>query len=169
MPLPEMPHGDLDTGGKFQPFLDSLLPNPAFLSNLWWDILAHNHPLENWFPWLPDERNLMRFVFLPPEAREYLVNWHTDWAAPSLAQLRFALATHCDPQGLIQLIDEILQGSEEARQLWAMNEARVHSDGDVRRLRLPAHPDEEIQIRIMSFAPLSNWDLRAIVLVRLSP
>lgn len=111
----------------------------------------------------------MRFVFLYPEAREYLVNWRADWAAPFLAQLRFALATHRDSPDLLRLLDEILGGNEEARKPWATNEARVHSDGDIRRLRLPDHPDEEIQIRIMAFAPLSNWDLRAIVLLRLDP
>ncbi|MFF4764775.1 hypothetical protein [Streptomyces sp. NPDC001292] len=89
-------------------------------------------------------------------------------AAPFLAQLRFAIAAHSESEDLQQLLEEVLDGSAEARELWHLNEARVHSDGDIRRLRLPNHHDDEIRVRIMSFAPLSNWDLRAIVLMRIS-
>ncbi|WP_353946463.1 helix-turn-helix transcriptional regulator [Streptomyces sp. HUAS MG91] len=166
-PTAAQQHTDQDAVAIHQGFLDALLPHPAYLSNLSWDIIAHNRPQEDWFPWLPYERNLMRFAFLYPEAREQLVNWRADWAAPFLAQIRFAIAMHSDSQELIRLRDDILAGNEEARELWSANEALAHPDGDVRRLRLPYHQDEEIRVRIMAFAPLSNWDLRAIVLLRI--
>ncbi|MEV3853129.1 helix-turn-helix transcriptional regulator [Streptomyces sp. NPDC050095] len=160
-------HTQADAVANYQGFLDALLPHPAYLSNLWWDIIAHNRPQEDWFPWLPYERNLMRFAFLYPEAREQLVNWRTDWAAPFLAQIRYAIAMHAESKELLCLRDDILSGNSEAEELWSANEALAHPDGDVRRLKLPYHQDEEVQVRIMAFAPLGNPDLRAIVLLRL--
>ncbi|MGP3775431.1 helix-turn-helix transcriptional regulator [Streptomyces sp. SDT5-1] len=149
-----------------QALLDSVLPHPAYVSNLWWDIVAHNQPQEDWFPWLPYERNLMRFAFLYPEAREQLVNWREDWAIPFLAQIRFAIATHPDTPELIQLRDDILEGNGDARELWATQQARAHPDGDERRFSLPYHEGQEIRVRIMALAPMSNTDLRLVVLLR---
>ncbi len=165
-PPPTGPLPDPSADANMQAVLDALLPHPAYLSNLWWDILAHNQPQEDWFPWLPYERNLMRFAFLFPEAREQLVNWRTDWAVPFLAQIRYAIATHPNSRELIRLRDDVLAGNEEARELWAAHHAMAHPDGDVRRFRLPYHQGEEVRVQIMAFAPLRNQDLRAVVLLR---
>ncbi|MFJ9085485.1 helix-turn-helix transcriptional regulator [Streptomyces sp. NPDC102384] len=154
------------TDVHLQAILDSLLPHPAYVSNLWWDIVAHNQPQEDWFPWLPYERNLMRFAFLYPEARDQLVNWRDDWAIPFLAQIRFAIATHPDTPELVQLRDDILDGNEEARELWATQRAQAHPDGDERRFSLPYHRGNEIRVRIMAFAPMSKQDQRLVVLLR---
>ncbi|MGY0488279.1 helix-turn-helix transcriptional regulator [Streptomyces sp. WG-D5] len=150
-----------------QAVLDSLLPHPAYVSNLWWDIVAHNQPQEDWFPWLPYERNLMRFAFLYPEARDQLVNWRDDWAIPFLAQIRFAIATHPDSPELTQLRDDILEGNPEARELWSTHQTQAHPDGDERRFSLPYHDGREILVRIMAFAPMSKQDQRLVVLLRL--
>ncbi|MFA3838985.1 MmyB family transcriptional regulator [Streptomyces aureus] len=111
---------------------------------------------------------MMRFAFLYPEAREQqqLVNWRSDWAIPFLAQIRFAIATHPDVPELLQLRDDILDGNDEARELWADRLAQAHRDGDVRGFSLPFHDGQEFQVRIMAFAPMSHPDLRMIALVR---
>ncbi|MDQ8708234.1 helix-turn-helix transcriptional regulator [Streptomyces sp. LHD-70] len=149
-----------------QVILDALAPHPAYVSDLRWDIVAYNEPQEDWFPWLPYERNLMRFAFLYPEAREQLVNWREDWALPFLGQIRYVIATHPDATELTDLRDEILAGNEEARELWATLQTRAHPDGDIRRFRLPVHNGEEVEVRIVAFAPLSDQNLRTVVLVR---
>ncbi|MET7315250.1 MULTISPECIES: helix-turn-helix domain-containing protein [Streptomyces] len=149
-----------------QKLLDQMLPHPAYISNVSWDIVAHNKPQEEWFPWVPYEPNLMRWAFLYPEAREQLVNWKEDWARPFLAQLRVALGRHPDNEALRRLKEDILRGNPVARELWAEPETIIHPDGHVRRLRLPAHHDEEVSVKIMAMAPLRNMDLRFIVLLR---
>ncbi|MCX5085679.1 helix-turn-helix transcriptional regulator [Streptomyces sp. NBC_00401] len=165
-PPPPRTAPDPASYANLQSVLDALLPHPAYVSNLWWDIVAHNKPQEDWFPWLPYEPNLMRFAFLYPEARDQLVNWRSDWAIPFLAQIRFAIATHPDVPELLQLRDDILDGNEEARELWADRLAQAHPDGDVRGFSLPFHGGQEIQVRIMAFAPMSHPELRMIALVR---
>ncbi|MFI0818298.1 helix-turn-helix transcriptional regulator [Streptomyces sp. NPDC021098] len=149
-----------------QVILDQMAPHPAYLSNLWWDLIAYNQAVEEWFPRLLDQPNLMRFSFLHPEARRQFVNWRADWAAPALAQIRYAIATHPDCEELLQLRDDILMGNSEARELWEANQTRAHPDGDVRRLCLPLHGYQEILVRITAFAPLSNQDLRFVILLR---
>ncbi len=145
--------------------LDAQLPNPAYLSDVAWNIVAHNKPQIDWFPWIPYEANLMRWAFLYPEAREQLVNWETDWARPFLAQIRVSLAKHPDSEGLLSLRDDILNGNEDAARLWADHEALEHPDGHVRRLRLPYHEGAEVPVRIMAMAPLRAQDMRFITLV----
>lgn len=157
---------NLEVEDHLQVILDDLAPHPAYVSNLRWDIVAYNEPQLDWFPWLPYERNLMRFAFLYPEAREQLVNWHKDWALPFLAQIRYAIATHPDAAELADLRDEILAGNDQAQELWGTLQTRAHPDGDVRRFRLPVHNDEEVEVRIVAFAPLSDPSLRVVVLVR---
>ncbi|MGW7517796.1 helix-turn-helix transcriptional regulator [Streptomyces sp. NPDC054796] len=149
-----------------QTILDQMLPHPAYLSDLAWNIVAHNQPQEDWFPWIPYERNLMRWAFLYPEAREQLVNWRSEWAAPFLAQLRFTMVSHRKSKELIRLRDEILDGNAEARELWAANESLAHPDGAVRRFRLPHHGGQEIHVKINAFVPISATDMRFVVLLR---
>ncbi|WP_194292285.1 helix-turn-helix domain-containing protein [Streptomyces jumonjinensis] len=153
-------------GEDLRTIIDRMLPSPAYVSNLVWDVLAHNSPAEDdWFFWVGYERNFMRFAFLYPEAREILVNWEKDWAAPSLAQIRFAIIAHPESVELQQLRDEILDGSPEARELWSSQRNRAHPYGDVRRLRSPEHPGREAEVRITAFSPLANCDLRLVILL----
>ncbi|MEV5979592.1 helix-turn-helix transcriptional regulator [Streptomyces sp. NPDC052114] len=166
-PAPVALATDASADGHMQDLLDQMLPHPAYLSNLRWDIIAHNAPQEDWFPWVPYEPNLMRWSFLYPEAREQLVNWRQDWARPFLAQIRYALALHPESEGLLTLRDEILRGNAEARELWDEHDSQAHPDGNVRRFRLPHHGGQEIAVRIMALAPMSNSDLRFVVLKRI--
>ncbi|MFG3259036.1 helix-turn-helix transcriptional regulator [Streptomyces sp. NPDC048172] len=154
-----------------QTLLDHQLPHPAYLSNLHWDIVAHNQSLKDWFPWIPYEPNVMRCIFLYPEARECMVNWRDEWARPFLSQLRFALAMHPDSEGLIQIRDDILAGNEDAREMWEevweKESPLPHAYGDVRRLLLPYHQGEEVAVHIYLLSPMLNPDMRFVVLWQL--
>ncbi|MFF3554630.1 helix-turn-helix transcriptional regulator [Streptomyces tsukubensis] len=152
--------------GDLQTIIERMLPSPAYLSNLWWDVLLHNRPTDDdYFFWTKYEPNFMRFTFLHPEAREVFVNWRHDWAAPSLAQLRYAIVAHPECNELQSLRDEILDGSAAARELWTSARARSHSYGDVRSLRSPDGSDRQARVRITSFSPLANCNLRLVVLM----
>jgi transcriptional regulator with XRE-family HTH domain len=169
---PPAPHVEPDsdavsaTACTFQSLLDAQLPNPAYVSDCAWNMLRHNRPVAQWFPWVSHEPNLMRWVFLHQEAREQLVNWRDDWARPFLAQLRVASVRYSGHQQLQRLRSDILTGSDEAREMWEAREASEHSDGEFRRLRLPCHRGEEITVRLMGLIPMSDTRLRFIVLMR---
>ncbi|MEI5100963.1 helix-turn-helix transcriptional regulator [Streptomyces sp. PmtG] len=166
-PAPVTLATDTSVDEHMQDLLDQMLPHPAYLSNLSWDIVAHNSPQESWFPWLPYEPNMMRWAFLYPEAQEQLVNWRDDWARPFLAQIHYALGMHPESEGLLKLRDDILAGNSVAAKLWEERRSQVHPDGDERRFKLPHHGGEVVTVRIMAMAPMGNPDLRFVVLKRL--
>ncbi|MER5435999.1 helix-turn-helix transcriptional regulator [Streptomyces sp. NPDC002588] len=149
----------------FQELLDAQQSNPAYVSDIAWNIVRLNRAQSEWFPWVCCEPNLMRWCFLYPEAREQLVNWRDGWARPLLGQLRVAVARHRDYEPLQQLLRDILAGNAEAREIWDAGDVYEHPDGDVRGLRLPYHQNQEIAVRIMAFVPMRSLALRFIVLI----
>jgi transcriptional regulator with XRE-family HTH domain len=148
-----------------QQFLDSQAPNPAFATDLAWNVVGYNEPLLNWFPWAAYQANQMRWAFLTPEARDQLVNWEQDWARPYLGQIRYVRAHHPKNEALRQLERDILGGSPVARKVWDRGEMVEHADGDLRRLRLPYHRGREVAVRIVALRPMRSDRLRVIVLM----
>ena len=154
-----------EVNDQLQQFLDSQSPNPAYVSDLAWNVVGHNGPVLDWFPWVAHQANLMRWAFLSPEAREQLVNWREDWAGPYLGQVRYARVRHPKNQALRQLENDILAGSPEAREIWGRREVYEHVDGDLRRLKLPFHQGRELPVSIIALTPMRSVRLRVIVLM----
>ncbi|MDI3423377.1 helix-turn-helix domain-containing protein [Streptomyces luteolus] len=149
-----------------QEFLDNQAPAPAFATDLDWNLIAHNGPLRDWFPWATHQANQMRWVFLASEAREQLVAWEEDWARPLLGQLRYERAHHPKNKALLQLERDILAGSPAAREIWDRREVVEHSHGASRRLRLPYHQGREVAVRIVALRPMRSDALRVVVLMK---
>ncbi|MFJ5875341.1 helix-turn-helix domain-containing protein [Streptomyces sp. NPDC093088] len=151
--------------GLLRQFLNNQVPAPAFATDLAWNVIGHNGPLLEWFPWVTRQANQMRWTFLEPEAREQLVNWEQDWARPFLGQLRYERAHHPKDEALLQLERDILTGSPAAREMWDRREVVEHSHGALRRLRLPCHRGREVAVRIVALRPMRSDLLRVIVLM----
>ncbi|WP_316527541.1 helix-turn-helix transcriptional regulator [Kitasatospora brasiliensis] len=145
-----------------QRLLDKMLPHPAYISDVAWNVVAHNNPSREMYPWVY-ERNIMRWAFLYPGAREQLVNWKESWAVPFLAQIRTAAAQYPDHEQLKKLVEDILDGCPEAQELWDRHDFYEHPDGDIRHMRIPHGGAGEVPVRIMALAPLRNRQLRFIV------
>jgi transcriptional regulator with XRE-family HTH domain len=145
-----------------QRLLDKMLPHPSYISDLAWNVVAHNRPSREIYPWAW-QPNIMRWAFLFPEAREMLVDWKEAWAVPFLAQIRTAFARHPENQQLRSLVEDILNGCPEGQELWERHDFYEHPDGDIRKMRLPHGCGEEVPVRIMALAPLRNIQLRFIV------
>ncbi|MGF1425513.1 helix-turn-helix transcriptional regulator [Kitasatospora sp. LaBMicrA B282] len=145
-----------------QRMLDMMLPHPAYISDIAWNVVAHNSPSRELYPWVY-QPNIMRWSFLFPEAREQMVRWKEDWAAPFLAQIRTVAAQNPDNEQLKELVRDIMEGCPEAQELWDRHDYYVHPDGDVRYMRMPHGGDDKVPCRIMALAPLRNTKLRFIV------
>lgn len=148
-----------------QRFLDSQVPNPAFATDLAWNVIGYNGPLLDWFPWAAYQANQMRWAFLSEEAREQLVNWEQDWAPSYLGQIRYERAQHPKSEALRYLERDVLAGSPAAREIWDRREMVEHADGDLRQLRLPYHRGREVAVRIVALRPMRSDRLRVIVLM----
>ncbi|MET7679013.1 helix-turn-helix domain-containing protein [Streptomyces sp. NPDC005423] len=148
-----------------QRFLDNQAPDPAFVTDLVWNVIGYNEPLRDWFPWAVHQANQMRWAFLDPGAREQLVNWEQDWARPYLGQIRYARAHYPENEALRILERDILAGSPDARKIWDRREVYEHADGELRRLKVPHHRGREVPVRIVALRPMRSDRLRVIVLM----
>ncbi|MEU8783055.1 helix-turn-helix transcriptional regulator [Streptomyces sp. NPDC048637] len=117
-----------------------LQPNPAYIIGGNYDVLSHNRAADELFPRLIDhaaERsaNFVRWVFLEPVARDVVVDWEPE-ARGLLARLRTQAGRHPDDPRYTRLIDELNEGSPEARAWWRQYEVQARHSGR-KRLRHP--------------------------------
>ncbi|WP_215780059.1 helix-turn-helix domain-containing protein [Paludibacterium sp. B53371] len=120
------------------------LQTPAYLLDPHWHIVASNLAAQQRFAgWLDQpaapEHNLLRFVFLDPRARQWIVDW-PQRARRLVAEYRAdSAALARDPLHWL-LIDELTQHSQAFRQWWDAQEV-LQREGGIRRFR---HPTGEL-------------------------
>ncbi|MFE2228974.1 helix-turn-helix transcriptional regulator [Streptomyces kronopolitis] len=81
--------------------------------------------------------NLVRWMFLEPMARDIVVDWEPE-ARGLLARLRTQAARHPADPRYTRLIDELTDGSPQARAWWGRYEVQPRHSGR-KRLRHPVH------------------------------
>ncbi|MFE3550312.1 helix-turn-helix transcriptional regulator [Streptomyces kronopolitis] len=81
--------------------------------------------------------NLVRWMFLEPVARDIVVDWEPE-ARGLLARLRTQAARHPADPRYTRLIDELTDGSPQARAWWGRYEVQPRHSGR-KRLRHPVH------------------------------
>ncbi|NED84214.1 helix-turn-helix domain-containing protein [Streptomyces sp. SID11233] len=101
--------------------LESLRPNPAYVISRSMDMLAWNPGglalyagLEDW---PAKHRNLARYLFLHPSARDLFADWERQITA-CVARLRAMAGTAPDAPDLTNLVGELLLKSPEFAGLW---------------------------------------------------
>ncbi|WP_028925236.1 helix-turn-helix transcriptional regulator [Pseudonocardia acaciae] len=107
------------------PTLDDMVaaldPNPAYVINQCWDVLAYNRAqaaLVREYDELPRaERNNIWLLFADPALRSLLVNW-SDEARSLLAKYRAAAAEHAGDARFGALTEALLRASREFREWW---------------------------------------------------
>jgi transcriptional regulator with XRE-family HTH domain len=105
--------------------LDGLDPNPAYLLDRAWNIVAFNEAEAALFPQLVEladaPPNLLELVFCDDTLRRLMVD-HDQEAARLVAQLRVHRAEWPDDNGLSVVIAHLQQSSEQFSRLWAAND-----------------------------------------------
>ncbi|GAA1953208.1 helix-turn-helix transcriptional regulator [Catenulispora subtropica] len=112
--------------------LDMVRPNPAYVVSRTNDVLAANPSGLALFPGLADwparQRNITRYVFLHPAAKELYPEW--DKLVPkSVAFLRARAGDDPDDPELVRLIGELVVKSPEFARLWERYELCLHGQG----------------------------------------
>ncbi|WP_165989812.1 helix-turn-helix transcriptional regulator [Streptomyces sp. YIM 98790] len=138
--LPLVTEVDEPAAQALRVLLDTLMPHPAIITGSTWNILGYNLAAADWFPWLQDGVNFMRWFFLDPEAREQLSDWHRH-ASNMIGMLRISHAQHHDDPQFVELLQEILADRERLA-LWQQGQ-RVH-ENDNTHLRLHRAGGEEV-------------------------
>jgi len=115
--------------------LAALRPNPAYVVGPTNDLLAANPSglrlLAGMEAWPAGQRNIVRYVFLHPQARNLYVDW-AKMAPGVVAHLRAVAGADPDLPELVNLVAELRVKSPEFAELWDRYEVGAHTDGNKR-------------------------------------
>ena len=115
-----------------QLIVEALRPFPAHVTGRSHDILATNASglrlLAGLGDWPAKERNVSRYVFLHPAARELFDDWE-EQVRGCVGYLRALAATEPDAPDLASLVGELLVKSPDFARMWERYDVRGHSYG----------------------------------------
>ena len=128
-----------DVSPRLQRVLDALSPSPAVIRTATWDVVAWNKAatviLTDYGALPPNQRNILRFIFLDPRVRAAQYDWESVArfvvGAFRVDAARAGAATAVQP-----FVDELCRLSPEFAALWRDNDVRSHGEG-VKHLRHP--------------------------------
>src|SRR5271168_826046 len=124
---------------RLQRVLDALELSPALVRTATWDVVAWNRAatvmLTDYGSVPPEQRNILRFIFLDPRVRAAQYDWESVArlvvAAFRLDAARAGAAAEVQP-----LVDELCRLSPEFKEMWRDNDVRSHGEG-VKQIRHP--------------------------------
>ncbi|MEU9779862.1 helix-turn-helix transcriptional regulator [Streptomyces phaeochromogenes] len=129
-PSQGMPSRSVDPGTEV--LLERLRPFPARVLSRTMDLLASNpgglRSLTGIERWPVKQRNIARYVFLHPTARELFADWDV-MIRGCVARLRALAGTDPDAPDLAELVDELRLKSPEFTQLWECYDVRAFAQG----------------------------------------
>ncbi len=137
---------------------------PAYVLDRTWTARSWNPAARRLFVgWLdrPGERNLLRFVFLAPEARSLIADWDVR-ARRVVAEFRAGTSAYREDPALRDLIAGLQQASAEFAQLWEQHDV-VEREGGVRTFNHPT--DGLVTYQQVTFDLAAQPDLKLTMLV----
>jgi transcriptional regulator with XRE-family HTH domain len=141
---------------------------PAYVLDRNWDARCCNAAAQRLFTgWLDQppkgdgERNLLRFIFLEPDARSLICDWENR-ARRVTAEFRAHYASHLDDRALRRLIDELSRDSAEFARLWEQHGVLGREGGE----RTFNHPkDGFLRYEQVTFELAGHADFKLTILV----
>ena len=125
---------------RLQRVLDALDPSPAVIRTALWDVVAWNRAatvmLMDYGSLPPDQRNILRFLFLDPRARGAQYDWESV-ARFALGSFRVDAARAGAAAEVESLVETLCELSPEFRAMWRENEVPSPHGDAVKRIRHP--------------------------------
>jgi len=148
---------------RLQRVLDALEPSPALIRTATWDVVAWNRAatvmLTDYGSLPPEQRNILRFIFLDPRVRAAQYDWASVArfvvGAFRVDAARAGAAAEVEP-----LVDELCRLSPEFKVMWRDNDVRSHGEG-VKHIRHPVLGP--IAFEYSAFAVDGRPDLNMVV------
>lgn len=124
---------------RLQRVLDALSPSPAVIRTATWDVVAWNRAatvmLTDYGSLPPNQRNILRFIFLDPRVRAAQRDWESV-ARFVVGAFRVDAARAGAAAAVQPFVDELCRLSPEFAAMWRDNDVRTHGEG-VKHLRHP--------------------------------
>jgi len=125
---------------RLQRVLDALEPSPALIRTATWDVIAWNRAasvmLTDYGALPPEQRNILRFIFLDPRVRAAQYDWDSV-ARFVVGAFRVDAARAGAAEDVEPLVEELCRLSPEFKAMWRDNDVQgPHGDG-VKRIRHP--------------------------------
>ena len=148
---------------RLQRVLDALDPGPALIKTSTWDVVAWNRAaaavLTDYAALPPEQRNILRLMFLDPRVRAAQPHWDSVARFVIGAFRADAVRTGATAQ-VAALVEELRAKSAEFEAMWRDNDVSSYGGG-FKRLRHPLAG--EIAFEYSSFAVDGRPDLAMIV------
>jgi len=149
---------------RLQRVLDALDPSPALIRNAKYDVVAWNRAatvmLVDYGSLAPEQRNILRFIFLDPRARAAQYDW-ASVARFVLGAFRVDAARAGAGVEVEPLVDELSRLSPEFKAMWRDNDVPVHHGESVKHIRHPVLGP--IAFEYSTFAIDGRTDLTMVV------
>jgi transcriptional regulator with XRE-family HTH domain len=124
---------------RLQRVLDALEPSPALIRTATWDVVAWNQAatvmLTDYGSLPPQQRNILRIIFLDPRVRAAQYDWESV-ARFVVGAFRVDAARAGAAAEVGPLVDELSRLSPEFKAMWRDNDVRSHGEG-VKHIRHP--------------------------------
>ncbi len=160
---------DQDVSPRLQRVLDSLNPSPAVIKTATWDVIAWNRAtalvLHDYGVLPPDQRNMLRHIFLNPRARDVNRDWESV-ARSVVAGFRADAARAGALAEITALVEELCLLSPDFKAMWRDNDVRGGGEV-VKHLQHPALGP--ISVEISTFAVDGRPDLSMMVFTPATP
>ena len=131
------------------------IDGPAYILDRMWTARRWNAKASRLFAgWLdPDgEPNLLRYIFLRPEARSLILDWEVR-AHRVVAEFRATMTRHVDDPALRRLVDELSAKSSDFARCWAAHGVLAREGGE----RTFKHPSEGLLHYQQVSLSLAGW------------
>jgi transcriptional regulator with XRE-family HTH domain len=141
---------------------------PAYVMGRYWDLLAWNKLATALFSgWLDQAQpkdspapNLLKFVFLMPQARDFVVNWEVR-ARRIVAEFRADCRSRLEEPALQRLVTELTQSSPEFARFWQQHDVLERQGGQ----RSFNHPKQGlISYQQFTLRPVDQDQLKLVLL-----
>ena len=148
---------------RLQRVLDALEPTPALIRTATWNVVAWNRGvtlmLADYASMPPEERNILRFLFLDPRARAAQYDWQSV-ARFVVGAFRVDAARAGAAKDVEPLIEDLSRLSPEFTAMWLDNDIRGHGES-TKRIRHPVLGPIEFEYSM--FAVDGRPDLSMVV------
>jgi transcriptional regulator with XRE-family HTH domain len=148
---------------RLQRVLDALHPTPALIRNATWDVVAWNPAatvmLADYAALPPEQRNILRLLFLNPRSRTLQYDWESV-ARFVVGAFRADTARAGATAKVGPLVEELSRLSPEFAAIWRDNDVSTHHEA-VKHIRHPVFG--EFAFEYSSFAVEGRPDLNMVV------